>query len=158
MLVKKDISYNLMSANNTCCSTFLLPPIEQFLGFCFVLFFHLFISTFFFGKYLFMYLTVVGLNFSTEELCCIICDLSSWCMDSSCGSQAQQLYHMGFDAPQCVGSQFPDQEARNQTHIPCIARQIPNHWTTREVLLSVFLTIPISHVIYSSWRVCSYSL
>ena len=22
---------------------------------------------------------------------------------------------------------------RDQTHVPCIGRQIPNHWTTREV-------------------------
>ena len=28
---------------------------------------------------------------------------------------------------------------RDQTHIPCIRRQSPNHWTTREVPLVCFL-------------------
>ena len=118
MLVKKDISYNLMSANNTSCSTFLFPPIKLFFAFfccccCSS-------QPSFFGKYLFMYLTVVGLSFSTQELCGIICDLLSQCVDSSCGAWTQQLHHVASDAPRCVGSQFPDQEARNRTHIDCI--------------------------------------
>ena len=27
---------------------------------------------------------------------------------------------------------------RDQTHVPCIGRQIPNHWTTREAQIWLF--------------------
>ena len=45
------------------------------------------------------------------------------------GAQAQRLWRSGTVAPQHVGSQF----SGDQTHVPCIARQVLNHWTTREV-------------------------
>ena len=48
---------------------------------------------------------------------------------SSCGMQAQQLWRTGLVAPRHVGSS----RARDQTHVPCIGRQILNHCTTREV-------------------------
>jgi hypothetical protein len=47
---------------------------------------------------------------------------------SSCGTQALKFWCLGIIAPQLVGPLFPE------THIPCIGRQIPNHWTTRKVL------------------------
>ena len=38
---------------------------------------------------------------------------------------------------------------RDQTHIPCTARQILDHWTTREVLIAFFLmTISMCSIIY----------
>ena len=60
---------------------------------------------------------------------------------SSCGMQAQQLWLtgsraqvqqlwcMGLVAPRHVGSS----QTRDQTHVPCIGRQILNHCATREV-------------------------
>ena len=36
-------------------------------------------------------------------------------------------------APQPVGSQFPDQ---GLNHVPCITRQVFNHWVAREVPVS----------------------
>ena len=48
---------------------------------------------------------------------------------SSCGAQAQQLWHKGLVTPQHVGSS----RARDQTHVPCVGKWILNHCTTREV-------------------------
>ena len=49
---------------------------------------------------------------------------------SSCGAWAQQLSGMwDLSSP-----------TRDQTHVPCIARWIPNHRTTREVPGRMFLT------------------
>ena len=45
---------------------------------------------------------------------------------SSCGTQLVALWH--------VGSSW----TRNQTIVPCFARQILNHWTTRETPLFFF--------------------
>ena len=46
-------------------------------------------------------------------------------------AQAQQLWHVGLVAPRHVESSG----TRDQTHVPCISRQILNHQTTREALL-----------------------
>ena len=51
---------------------------------------------------------------------------------SSFTSRAQQLWHMGLVAPRHVESS----RTRDQTCVPCIGRQIPNHWTTWEVHFS----------------------
>ena len=40
----------------------------------------------------------------------------------------QSLWRTGSVAPQHLGSS----QTRDQTHIPCIGRQILNHWTTKE--------------------------
>ena len=66
-----------------------------------------------------------------QDLRCFMWDLSLWRVDSlvvlcgfsSCGLQVSLLCGM-WD----LSSQTGD-----QTGIPCIARQILNHWTTREV-------------------------
>ena len=47
---------------------------------------------------------------------------------SSCGTQAQQLWHTGLVAPRHVGSS----RTRARTRVPCIGRRILNHCTTRE--------------------------
>ena len=47
---------------------------------------------------------------------------------SSCSTRAQQLWRTGLVAPWHVGSY----QARAQTHVPCIGRQILNHCATRE--------------------------
>ena len=49
---------------------------------------------------------------------------------SSCGTQAQMLWHTGLVAPQRVGSS----QTRDRTHVPCIGRRILNHCATREAL------------------------
>ena len=58
---------------------------------------------------------------------------------SRCGSQAlvhrpQWLWLPGLAALQRVESS----RTKDQTHVPCIGRWILNHWTSREVLLSIF--------------------
>ena len=55
------------------------------------------------------------------------------CGSSGVWRRAQQLCLAGSVALRHVGSQFP------VSRVPCIARQILNHWTTREVLLLGFL-------------------
>ena len=48
---------------------------------------------------------------------------------SNCGMRAQQLWCKGVVAPRHVGSS----KTRDRTYVPCIGRQILNHWATREV-------------------------
>ena len=43
-------------------------------------------------------------------------------------AQAEQLWRTGSAPPQHVGSS----QTRDRTRVPCIARWILNHWTTRE--------------------------
>ena len=57
------------------------------------------------------------------------------CRLSSLGTWAQQLWHVGLVALRLLRSQFP---TRDQTHVSCIARQIFNHWTTRNVPIFIF--------------------
>jgi len=53
---------------------------------------------------------------------------------SSCCTWTQWLWLMGFVVPQHVGSSW----TRDRTGVPCIARWILNHWTTREALFFDF--------------------
>ena len=48
----------------------------------------------------------------------------------SCSTEAQDLWQPGLAAPQHVGSS----RTKGQTGVPCIARWVLNHWTTREVV------------------------
>ena len=62
---------------------------------------------------------------------------------SSCCSWAQEhwlssLWSMGLVAPWHVGSS----QTRDQTCVPCTARQILNHWTIREAPAGNFLCLP----------------
>ena len=55
----------------------------------------------------------------------------------------QQLWHRGLAALWHVGSS----QTRDQTHVPCIDRQILNHWTTREVLIFKLILLTTRSVI-----------
>jgi len=57
----------------------------------------------------------------------------------SSGAQAveprlQQLWHMGLVALWHVGTSW----IGGHTYVPCIVREIRNHWTTRDVLVKDF--------------------
>ena len=61
---------------------------------------------------------------------------------SSWGSWALQCglsRHMGLVAPWRVGSS----QTRDRTHVPCIGRQILNHWTTGEAPGIMFPLVPL---------------
>ena len=78
--------------------------------------------------------------------------LQSWqaraspCSGSSCdgaqalGSWTRSLWGSGLVAPQHVGSSW----IMDRTGVPCIARQILNHWTNREALVVSFYTYSLS--------------
>ena len=61
--------------------------------------------------------------------------LSLW--GTSSRVQAQYLWCLSLVAPSNVGFSW----TRDQTHVLCIGRWIPNHWATREVLTKNFETI-----------------
>ena len=71
-------------------------------------------------------------------------------------AQAQQSWPTGPAAPRHAGSS----QTRARTRAPCIGRQIPNHWATREAqpqLLSLiihkhFLLFPYTHLKVSATR------
>ena len=95
-----------------------------------------------FKKYLFIYFACAG----SLLLCMDFLSLQQvgatsylWCTGSllqrlpCCGAQAlgtraQWLWCMGLVVPWRVGSS----QTRNLTGVPCVARWIHNHWTTRE--------------------------
>ena len=52
------------------------------------------------------------------------------CRAQALGTQVQELWFTGLVATWHVGSS----RTRDGTCVPCIGRQILNHWTTREVL------------------------
>ena len=57
-----------------------------------------------------------------------------WQSTGSRVRRLQQLWLIGLAALQRAESSL----TRDQTHVPCIGRQILNHWTTREVLVIHF--------------------
>ena len=73
---------------------------------------------------------------------------SSHCHSFSCygapalGARAQWLWCRGLVAPRHVGSSC----TRDGTHVPCIERQILNHWTTRQAPLHSFFFNRYLHV------------
>ena len=71
---------------------------------------------------------------------------ASHCDGPSCGAQAQQVWCMGLTAPQHVGSSW----TRDQTGDPNIARWILNHWTTREALRQLLISMICSRAFL--WR------
>ena len=56
---------------------------------------------------------------------------------SKCSARALWLWCDSLGALRHVGSEFSDQQPR--THVPCTARWVPSHWTTRQVPTSLFL-------------------
>ena len=66
----------------------------------------------------------------------------SYCSGFSCCG-AQALQHAGFSSCGAWGSAAPQHGESSQTRgtrVPCISRQIVNHWTTREVQNMCLLT------------------
>ena len=59
---------------------------------------------------------------------------------SSCGTWAQQLWHVGLVAPRHVGSS----RTRARTCVSCIGRRILNHCATRGALFRIFISIFLS--------------
>ena len=75
-----------------------------------------------------LYLAVSGLSCSTQDV--------------HCGIQTLSLWHTGSVAPQHVGSYSLwdlSSSTGDWTCIPCIARRMLNHWTSREVPLPPIL-------------------
>ena len=62
------------------------------------------------------------------------------------GVRAQELGHTGLVVPWQVASSW----TRDRTHVPGIGRWILNHWTTREVQISLVFKCSIS-----LWKNCS---
>ena len=77
--------------------------------------------TSFFNIYLFIYGAASGVGCHTRDLPCRL---------SGCGAWTQLLRHTGLAALRHVRSQS---QTRDRTCVPCIARQILNRWSTREV-------------------------
>ena len=77
-------------------------------------------------------LSLVAVSWGLLSICGVC---PSHCKGFSCwrawtlGLELQQLWHMGLVVLECVESS----QTRVWTHVPCIGRQIRNHWTTREV-------------------------
>ena len=69
-----------------------------------------------------------------------LCSSSSCCGAQAPGSWAQELWGTGLVAPQHVGPSW----TTDQTSVPCIARQILNHWTTMEAPVVCFYTYSLS--------------
>ena len=80
-----------------------------------------------------VYLAALGLSRCTRE--------PLQCVDSGCAAQVQSLWLAGPQVPRpggqhgelLHGSSDLSIPIRNWTHVPCIAKQILNHWTTRKV-------------------------
>ena len=76
----------------------------------------------------------------------------------SCGARILWLWCTGSSFP--CGRWDPSSRTRDQTHIPCTARQTPNHWTTREAPPSISkeiissqsgrCTVPL-FLLFSTW-------
>ena len=89
-------------------------------------------------------------------LCCC-----TWGLFSSCGVQASccggfyccRVWAVGWRGFSSCGTwaEFPmyveSSWTRDQTHVPCIGRQILNHWTTRKV--TTFLIISSTITLYN---------
>ena len=86
----------------------------------------------FFFKKIFVYLSLAASCFtcSRQALCgCVWASLQLWLA----GSRARGLSSCGARAKLPRGMWDLSFPTRDQTGIPCIARPILNHWTTREV-------------------------
>ena len=102
-----------------------------FFIFCSYFFNVLLVWNYFSLSWLKIYLAALGLSCGTWDLHCILEDLSLQCTDSlvvmhrlsSCGTQPLLLH----------GTWDLSSQTRDRTCDPCIARQIINHWPTREV-------------------------
>ena len=90
------------------------------------------------GYWLLSLFTFLNFIYPRPCLCCAVCPLlwrrllllwPTGPRERGC----QQLWCSGLAVPQHVGSSL----ARDRTHVPCVSRQIFNHWTTRETTASL---------------------
>ena len=109
----------------------------------------IFVIYYFIYFLIFIHLVVSGLR-------CIMQDLPSQHADSPvvahglsrCDSWSQ-LPHSMWDLSSLT---------RDQTHVPCIARQIPNHWTPREVPVIYYFMHASQTVLFTSISLISICL
>ena len=102
---------------------------------------------FFFNNFIYLFLAVLeprafrsfvwAYSASGEQVYFLVAVVSLAMEHRLWGARPQQLGHMGLAALWHMGSSW----TRDQTHVPCIGRQILIYCTTREVL-ALFLTIP----------------
>ena len=103
--------------------------------------------------YLIFFLAVLGLCCCTFGLfyscgvqashCSGFSHCRAWALECvgihRCGTWA--LEHMAWALlPRGIGE---SSQARNQTHVPCIGRQILNYWTTKKILFTCFKLIKV---------------
>ena len=87
------------------------------------------------------YLAASGLSCSTQ-------DLSASCRIFLWGVQTLSLQHTGL----LYGMWDLSSPTREQTYVPCIARHILNHWTTREVLRAItVITVLVTSILHCRW-------
>ena len=99
---------------------------------------------------LLLYLAAPGLHcctqaFSSRGEWCSVSFSFQWLLLCSTGSRGpglQQQQHTGLVALQHVGSS----QTGYRTRVPCIARQVLKHWTTREDLLTKCLSLNFQHL------------
>ena len=128
---------------------------------CYYYFYSLQFQFSFFYIYLFIhFLAVSGLSFGTQSLRCgAQASLQLWftgsrpCKLSSCCAWALQLWHAAclvvtYGLSSCgMRAQFPQgmwdlsSLTEDRTGIPCIAKPILNHWTTREAPVIIILNL-----------------
>ena len=97
--------------------------------------------------YLFLVLAVLGLHCCTRAFS----SCHEWGLLSSCSVQASRAWASvvavcGLSCSVACGSSL----TRDQTCVLCIGRQILNHWTTREVPISVLL-MPNPQLFFRRW-------
>ena len=79
-------------------------------------------------------MAAIGLSYSVRGLCGGAQTLRLWCVDCEvCG--VSKGYTQAFSLAWHVRCSLP---TRDWTHVACIARQILNHWATKEVLIWTF--------------------
>ena len=76
-----------------------------------------------------LFMAVLGLSCSTRASLQLWYVSSRACGLCSCGAQTQLT----------SGMWDPSSRTRDQTHVPCIGRWIPNHWIPREVPADSFM-------------------
>jgi len=87
------------------------------------------------------YLAASGLSCSTQ-------DLPASCTSFLSGAQTLSLQHTG----SLCGMWNLSSPTRDQTCVPCIARHILNHWTTREVLRAIaVITVLVTSILHWGW-------
>ena len=77
-------------------------------------------------NFYFIYLAASGLSCAMQYLYS-----GTWILQLWCTGSAVVASELSFSA---AGGWDLNSQTRDQTHVPCSARWIPNHWTTREFI------------------------